>query len=413
MRAAGSQVFAGVVLALALLSSTVFPLAAFAVPMLLVDVADPDSAREPAAARSAEREAAAADVAVGAEESLLEDAGADYSQLLGLGRSSTSGVAGGVDQPSVLTIPEVVLAAYRNAARNASAVVEGCTLDWPVLAGIGRVESRHGLFLGDDSVIDTQGNIGQHIVGPALDGDGLASISDSDRGRLDGDSDWDRAVGLMQFIPSSWQRYGQDGNDDGKRDPHNVFDATLAATDHLCSTHPGDLADDTRLDRALFSYNRSTRYVSDVRRWIDIYRSADPADVASTGTAQQVADARRNPFSGQLSTLAFDGEVPGAPRSPAAAPRPATTAAPPAAPAQKSTAKPAEPTPEPSEPKKPKPTPTPSPTPSPTPTPSPSPTPTPTPTPEPTPEPSPTPTPLSTPASDPSTAPEPSESPSP
>ena len=72
------------------------------------------------------------------------------------------------------------------------------------------------------------------IIGPALDGVEFASIPDSDGGRYDGDTTWDRAVGPMQFIPSSWAIFGEDADGDGFDDPNNMYDATLAAAEHLC-----------------------------------------------------------------------------------------------------------------------------------------------------------------------------------
>ena len=74
------------------------------------------------------------------------------------------------------------------------------------------------------------GEVRPAILGPVLDGsDGNAAITDTDRGRYDGDTRWDRAVGPMQFIPSTWASWGRDGNGDGTLDPENIFDAALAA----------------------------------------------------------------------------------------------------------------------------------------------------------------------------------------
>ncbi|WP_447407116.1 lytic murein transglycosylase, partial [Clostridium perfringens] len=72
------------------------------------------------------------------------------------------------------------------------------------------------------------------IRGPALDGDGVAAIADTDGGRWDGDTLWDRAVGPMQFIPDTWSRWGADGNGDGAADPNQIDDAALATARYLC-----------------------------------------------------------------------------------------------------------------------------------------------------------------------------------
>ena len=66
----------------------------------------------------------------------------------------------------------------------------------------------------------------------------------------------------MQFIPSTWQRWGADGDGDGDADPHNVFDATLAAGRYLCAA-AGDLTLLTRdgVIRAILAYNPNQEYL--------------------------------------------------------------------------------------------------------------------------------------------------------
>jgi membrane-bound lytic murein transglycosylase B len=64
------------------------------------------------------------------------------------------------------------------------------------------------------------------------------------------------ARGPMQFLPATWRRYGMGGDID---DPH---DAILGAANFL--RRAGASRD---LDRALFAYNHSTRYVRAVRRF--------------------------------------------------------------------------------------------------------------------------------------------------
>lgn len=155
-------------------------------------------------------------------------------------------------------IPETTLAAYRAAAAAMADADPACQLDWSLLAGIGRVESNHGQFGG--SYPQPDGTVSPAIIGVALDGaGGLARIGDSDTGRLDGDTQLDRAVGPMQFLPGTWAGFGQDGNGDGVADPQNVYDATLAAATYLCAG-PGGLSAAEDLRRAVLRYNNSSAY---------------------------------------------------------------------------------------------------------------------------------------------------------
>ncbi|HKA04729.1 MAG TPA: lytic transglycosylase domain-containing protein, partial [Acidimicrobiales bacterium] len=69
-------------------------------------------------------------------------------------------------------------------------------------------------------------------------------------------------VGPMQFIPTTWHAWGADGNGDGKADPGNIFDATLAAGRYLCHA-AGPLTLRTRdgVIRAILSYNPNLEYL--------------------------------------------------------------------------------------------------------------------------------------------------------
>jgi len=165
-----------------------------------------------------------------------------------------------------LGIPQIVLAAYRAAEETLAEVDESCQLRWQMLAGVGRVESGHAR----DGLVFADGTTFAPILGPVLDGGAYAAIPDSDDGLLDGDTVWDRAVGPMQFIPGTWAAVGADGNDDGKADPHNMFDAAFSAGRYLCAGS-ADLGDRAGLERALLRYNRSTEYVTLVMAWIDGY----------------------------------------------------------------------------------------------------------------------------------------------
>ena len=156
----------------------------------------------------------------------------------------------------------VALDAYLRAAMDTSSERPGCGIPWWLLAGIGRVESGHGTFA--SSVLDPGGTARPSIIGiPLNGGNSTAVITDSDGGRLDGDRTHDRAVGPMQFIPSTWARYAADGNRDGVADPQNLYDAAHAAAIYLC-TAGGDLTNDAGIRRAIYSYNHSDAYVAKV-----------------------------------------------------------------------------------------------------------------------------------------------------
>lgn len=155
----------------------------------------------------------------------------------------------------------VVIDAYFRASVQMAERRPGCGISWDQLAGVGLIESRHGSFGGN--TVGQDGRTSGEILGPVLDGDPFAAIPDSEGGALDGNTEWDRAVGPMQFIPTSWEIFGLDGNGDGVRDPHNLYDAAYAAAEHLCRGYAGIQADNV-YRRALLGYNRSAVYGSDV-----------------------------------------------------------------------------------------------------------------------------------------------------
>jgi hypothetical protein len=67
------------------------------------------------------------------------------------------------------------------------------------------------------------------------------------------------ATGPMQFLPSTWRRWGVDGNGDGVADINNVIDAIHGAARYLQVS--GGSSD---IRQALYSYNHSTSYVNKV-----------------------------------------------------------------------------------------------------------------------------------------------------
>lgn len=168
--------------------------------------------------------------------------------------------------------PLVALDAYHRAARTIADESPACGVRWWALAGISKVEGRHGTYGG--SSLDANGDTTKRIIGIQLNGTReTAVIADSDGGALDGDPAFDRAVGPMQFIPQTWSRFASDGNEDGVTTPFNLYDATLAAARYLCRAS-GGLGADPALRTAYFSYNHSQAYVEHVLAYARLYERA-------------------------------------------------------------------------------------------------------------------------------------------
>ncbi len=157
--------------------------------------------------------------------------------------------------------PLVVLDAYFKATQLMRFLDPGCGIEWWALAGIGRVESGHGTHGGAE--VRADGSLTRKIIGIPLTGaNGTAAIGDSDGGLIDGDPTVDRAAGPMQFIPTTWVRWGRDGDGDGDVEIQNLYDAAAGAAAYLCASGP--MTDLAGLQRGYFSYNHSTQYVYDV-----------------------------------------------------------------------------------------------------------------------------------------------------
>jgi hypothetical protein len=116
---------------------------------------------------------------------------------------------------------QLIPASYLDLYRRAATTCPG--LPWTVLAGIGTLETRNGQ------------NVHTSVAG---------------------------AQGPMQFIPSTWARWGYDADGNGRADINSPVDAVFSAARYLCAVGAG--RGGTALDDAIFSYNHAWWYVRDV-----------------------------------------------------------------------------------------------------------------------------------------------------
>src|SRR3954469_8468955 len=125
----------------------------------------------------------------------------------------------------------------------------------------------------------------------------LASINkiESNFGRNMGPSSAG-AVGWMQFMPSTWDRWGLDANGDGLADPWNPEDAIYAAARYLAAA--GGAQD---LSRAVLAYNHAQWYVDEVLHLAQTFSAGgltttftlDRLQVSLDGARKDVARANR------------------------------------------------------------------------------------------------------------------------
>lgn len=122
-------------------------------------------------------------------------------------------------------------------------------IPWQVLASINKIES----------------NFGQNM-GPSSAG----------------------AVGWMQFMPSTWLRWGVDADGDDVADPWNATDAIFAAARYLAAA--GGQSD---IARGVFAYNHADWYVREVLDLAQVYGQGGIGQTVDLQQVQAKLDAAR------------------------------------------------------------------------------------------------------------------------
>jgi murein DD-endopeptidase MepM/ murein hydrolase activator NlpD len=96
------------------------------------------------------------------------------------------------------------------------------------------------------------------------------------------------AVGWMQFMPSTWLRWGVDADGDGVADPWDAADAVYAAARYLAAS-----GGQTDISQAVFSYNHADWYVQEVLDLARVYGNGTVAQTADLQRVQHALDAAR------------------------------------------------------------------------------------------------------------------------
>ena len=148
---------------------------------------------------------------------------------LSLPSAATPNAPGSISVPVSFTSAPALVQQLPVSALNVLWQRAGSTygIPWQVLASINKIES----------------NFGQNM-GPSSAG----------------------AVGWMQFMPSTWLRWGVDADGDGVADPWNASDAIFAAARYLAAA--GGQVD---IARGVFAYNHADWYVREVLDLAQVY----------------------------------------------------------------------------------------------------------------------------------------------
>lgn len=172
------------------------------------------------------------------------------------------------DTAAATGVPERALQAYAAATLTVNKEQPACQMGWNTLAAVGAVETHHGTISG--AAVNQKGQALPRIIGEPLTGEQFIAAKDSDGGLLDGNPEWDHAVGPLQFIPETWRQYARDADGDGWADIDSIDDQALSAATLLCEAG-GTLTQAGNWITAIKAYNPSIDYNNDVAAVADQY----------------------------------------------------------------------------------------------------------------------------------------------
>ncbi len=151
-----------------------------------------------------------------------------------------------------LKVPEENIPLYKEAA-------DAYNIPWTLLAAHHRIETRFSTMDPLLSPVGAEGHL-QFMpctfVGwrhPSCSGQGQGNISEEDKVDID--------------VIAYYGGYGVDGNGDGIADPYNLTDSLYSAANYLSQNG----AAEGDLEKAIFQYNHSEKYVADVLHYYHLY----------------------------------------------------------------------------------------------------------------------------------------------
>ena len=165
-------------------------------------------------------------------------------------RKSASALLDIGERHTATSIPEEYIPVYKEAA-------EAYGIPWTLLAAHHRIETRFSTM---DPLLSPVGAEGHMqfmpctFVGwtyPGCSGLGKGEIPEKDK--------------TNPAIIKEYGGYGVDGNGDGIADPYDIEDAIYSAANYLSISG----AADGDLEKAIFNYNHSEKYVQDVLRFFN------------------------------------------------------------------------------------------------------------------------------------------------
>jgi cell wall-associated NlpC family hydrolase len=164
---------------------------------------------------------------------------------VGSASAMNTSLAGGPSVIALSDIPPEYLALYMDAAQTCQGI------PWGVLAGIGEVESDHG----------------QSTAPGVHSGANYAG-----------------AEGPMQFEPATFAQYAVDADPSSKLSPYDPADAIYTAASMLCANGASS-GTAAGIHQAIFAYNHSPAYVSQVLAWAARYTVPAPTAAAVVAIA--------------------------------------------------------------------------------------------------------------------------------